>query len=109
MADKEVYAEKLRAALTRREPAIRDFFDLFYAVHELRFDFLDPEILKIVKAKLDVPGNAAIDISDERKQELSRQMNGQLKPVLRPVDYAKFDLENSYIMVQQIARSISSP
>ncbi len=28
---KEAYAEKVRAALTRRKPAIRDFFDLFYA------------------------------------------------------------------------------
>jgi predicted nucleotidyltransferase component of viral defense system len=28
----EAYAEKLRAALTRREPAIRDFYDIYYAV-----------------------------------------------------------------------------
>ncbi len=27
----EAYAEKVRAALTRNEPAIRDIYDLFYA------------------------------------------------------------------------------
>ena len=32
----ETYAEKMRAALTRREPAIRDFYDIYYAVFHSR-------------------------------------------------------------------------
>lgn len=108
MAEKEAYAEKLRAALTRQVPAIRDFFDLFYAVHELRMDFYDLDFLNMVRAKLDVPGNTPIDVSDERKQELYRQINGQLKPVLRPVDFVKFNLEESFELVRCIAHTISS-
>jgi Nucleotidyl transferase AbiEii toxin, Type IV TA system len=35
---KEAMAEKMRAALTRIIPAIRDFYDIRYAQHQ-RFDF----------------------------------------------------------------------
>jgi hypothetical protein len=81
MALIESYAEKVRAALTRRGPAIRDFFDLFYAVRMIGLNFLDPEFLNMVKAKIDVPGNDPIDVSIERKQALDLQLEGQLKPV----------------------------
>ncbi|NOZ43857.1 MAG: nucleotidyl transferase AbiEii/AbiGii toxin family protein [bacterium] len=30
----EIFAEKTRAALTRKEPAIRDFFDIHYALQK---------------------------------------------------------------------------
>ena len=33
---RETYAEKLRAALTRREPAIRDFYDIDHGVRSGR-------------------------------------------------------------------------
>jgi predicted nucleotidyltransferase component of viral defense system len=83
MAMREAYAEKVRAALTRREPAIRDFFDLFYAIREMDLDFHGLDFLSMVRAKLDVPGNAPVDVSAERKLDLDRQLEGQLKPVLR--------------------------
>ena len=35
ISKKEAYAEKFRAALTRRDAAIRDFFDIDYAVRQL--------------------------------------------------------------------------
>jgi predicted nucleotidyltransferase component of viral defense system len=108
MEVKEAYAEKLRAALTRQEPAIRDFFDLFYAVNAMRMDLYDLDFLNIVKEKIKVPGNTPIDVSDERKQKLYRQMDGQLKPVLRPADFIKFNLEETFELVRSVAYSITS-
>src|SRR5207249_282641 len=44
----EAYAEKVRAALTRREPAIRDFFDIDSAVQRGLFDHRDRTVLDLV-------------------------------------------------------------
>jgi len=107
MALKEAYAEKVRAALTRRAPAIRDFFDLFYVDRKKLLNFLNPDFLKMVKAKIDVPGNDPIDVSMERKQELTRQLAGQLKPVLRPADFKGFNLEEAFELVSNIAKALS--
>jgi predicted nucleotidyltransferase component of viral defense system len=106
MALIEAYAEKVRAALTRRGPAIRDFFDLFYAGRMLRLNFLDPEFLNMVKAKIDVPGNDPVDVSNERRQELDRPLEGQLKPVLRPSDYDGFKLDEAFEIVCNITKAL---
>ena len=108
MALKEAYAEKVRAALTRREPAIRDYFDLFYAGRIIGLNFLDPEFLNMVKAKIDVPGNDPIDVSIERRQELDMQLEGQLKPVLRPSDFDGFKLDEAFELVLNIAEALSA-
>ena len=42
---KEAFAEKVRAALTRRDPAIRDFYDLHLAMKSEKIDFFDPGFL----------------------------------------------------------------
>jgi len=106
MALKEAYSEKVRAALTRRGPAIRDFFDLFYVDRKKLLDFLNPDFLKMVKAKIDVPGNDPIDVSTKRKQDLNRQLAGQLKPVLRPTDYKGFNMEEAFELVCNIAEAL---
>jgi predicted nucleotidyltransferase component of viral defense system len=107
MAMNEAYAEKVRAALTRRTPAIRDFFDLFYVDRKKLLNFLNLDFLKMVKAKIDVEGNDPIDVSTERKQELNRQLVGQLKPVLRPTDFKAFNLEEAFELVSDIAEALS--
>jgi predicted nucleotidyltransferase component of viral defense system len=106
MAIREVYAEKVRAALTRKEPAIRDFFDLFYAVHKMGLKILDHKFLKTVRAKLKVPGNDPVDVSRERKRELDRQLDGQLKPVLRPEDFVRFNLDEAFELVCTIVEAL---
>jgi predicted nucleotidyltransferase component of viral defense system len=108
MALKEAYAEKVRAALTRRGPAIRDFFDLFYVDRKKLLNFFNPDFLKMVKSKIDVPGNDPIDVSTERKQELNRQLAGQLKPVLRPSDFKGFNMEEAFELVSKIAEALSA-
>jgi predicted nucleotidyltransferase component of viral defense system len=106
MAMKEAYAEKVRAALTRTEPAIRDLFDLFYAVHKVKLDLDAPDFLIMVKKKLDVPGNTPVDISLEYKRELARQLEGQLRPVLRPADFDGFNMDEAFEMIGKVAKAV---
>lgn len=104
----EAYAEKMRAALTRKDPAIRDFFDIFYAVHNLGIDLSDSGFLSIVQAKLAVAGNFPINVSDDRKSQLVRQLDGELRPVLRPADFDMFNLNEAFDMVRRIAELLMS-
>ncbi len=107
MALREMYAEKIRAAMTRKEPAIRDFFDLFHAVHTKGIDLFAEDFLDMVTAKLEVRGNGPVDLSSKRKYELDLQLEGQLKPVLRPRDYAQFDLDKAFELVCKVAAKLS--
>lgn len=107
MTLQEAYAEKIRAAITRKEPAIRDFFDVFHAIRKRRLNTQDPDFLSMVKAKIDVPGNEPIDLSEERKQELNRQLEGQLKPVLRPSDFDGFNLNEAFELIRNITEALS--
>jgi hypothetical protein len=45
-------------------------------------------------------------VSDEKHAILKRQVQGQLRPVLREADYAAFDLERAFGIVAQIAVSL---
>lgn len=97
----EVYAEKVRAALCRREPAIRDFFDIDYAVAKGSIDLDDSHIIELICKKLSVPGNEPIDISPSRKDLLYIQIKPQLKPVLRPEDFQNFDLDRVFELISK--------
>ena len=91
----EAFAEKFRAALTRRDVAIRDFYDIDYALRKLDLPIDDGEFIRLVKQKLSVPGNFRVDISQPRLAVLRQQLDGQLRPVLREKDYSDFDLERA--------------
>ena len=102
----EALAEKFRAALSRREPAIRDFFDIDYAVQK---DGLQPEAVEFVdqvREKLAIPGNDHVDISDRRLAELRWQVEPQLRPVLRDRDFAEFELDRAIGLGVTIAKAI---
>jgi predicted nucleotidyltransferase component of viral defense system len=107
MTLQEAYAEKIRAAITRKEPAIRDFFDLLHAVRKRGLNTQDPDFLSMVKAKIDVPGNEPLDLSEKRKIELNRQLQGQLRPVLRRSDFEDFNLNEAFEIVSNITKSLS--
>ena len=99
----EAIAEKLRAALTRLEPAIRDFFDIDYLASRNKIDLDDRHLFQLLAEKLKVPGNPPIDLSLARKEKLKTQVNSELKPVLRPVDFERFDLNRAFGLVARIA------
>ena len=100
---RETYAEKVRAALTRTPPAIRDIFDIAEAVRAERLDLSESRFISLVKQKLTVPGNAAIDTSQTRRKSLEDQLEANLKPVLRSSDYVAFDIERAFAAVEDIA------
>jgi predicted nucleotidyltransferase component of viral defense system len=102
---KEAIAEKLRAALTRLEPAIRDFFDIDYLASQNKMDLNDRQLFDLLAEKLKVPGNPPIDLSQARKDKLKTQINTELKPVLRPVDFEKFGLDRAFGLVTRIVES----
>jgi len=99
----EAFAEKFRAALSRREVAIRDFYDIDYALRRLDLQPQDPALVELVRLKLAMPGNEPADVSEARLAALRRQLDAQLKPVLRDRDFAEFDLERAFRTVGQMA------
>ena len=103
----EAFAEKFRAALSRREVAARDFFDLDYAVRKLGLQPNDAELIQLVRQKLAVAGNAPMDVSDGRLRELRQKAEPQLRPVLRPRDFAEFDLPRAFRLVSDMAMKVS--
>lgn len=102
----EAFAEKFRAALTRRDVAIRDFYDIDYALRKLDLPIDDREFIRLVKQKLSVPGNPQVDVSHPRLEVLRQQLEGQLRPVLREKDYSDFDPERAIRTVIGMARKL---
>jgi hypothetical protein len=99
-------AEKLRAALSRRDAAIRDFYDIDHVVTVSGFNVHDPGLFRLIREKMLVPGNDPVDASPARLAELRPQVDTQLKPVLRTLDFARFDLERAFATVREVADSL---
>jgi predicted nucleotidyltransferase component of viral defense system len=91
----EAFAEKFRAAMTRRDVAIRDFYDIDYASRRLGIRASDGELVGLVEQKLAMPGNYPVDVSQQRLKALRQQLETQLRPVLRERDFSEFDLERA--------------
>lgn len=105
----EAMAEKLRAALSRREAAIRDFYDIDYAILRKGFRFDEPSLLALTREKLAIPGNDPLDVSPARLDRLRTQLHAQLKPVLRERDFGTFDLERAIATVRAVAQALELP
>lgn len=92
IALKESVAEKTRASLTRKEPAIRDFFDIRYIRNHTEFDFEDTEFRQLIQKKLE-----EVDFEytiDKVYPLLEQQILTDLNPVLK--DNYAFDLQEIY-------------
>lgn len=98
----EAMAEKVRAALCRSEVAIRDFFDVDHAVRNAGFDPAQAGFADLVARKLAIPRTPEPDISDERIGQLERQVEAQLRPVLREQEFQQFDLARAVETLRRI-------
>jgi predicted nucleotidyltransferase component of viral defense system len=98
----EAYAEKLRAALTRKKPAIRDLFDLDYAIRTQVIDTKDPSFQDLLKTKLIKPQSLKIDLSNNKKDQLRAQLPSDLKPILRRIDFEQFDFDKAWSQLVNI-------
>ncbi|MBA3355595.1 MAG: hypothetical protein H0U18_06580 [Pyrinomonadaceae bacterium] len=63
------------------------------------------KLVQLVRQKLAVPGNDAVDVSNQRLAALRQQVEPQLKPVLRASDFQEFDLEVAFQIVAEMAKS----
>ncbi len=99
----EAFAEKFRAALSRREAAVRDFFDIDFAVRHLGLQPQDGGLVELVRRKLAIPGNEPVDVSSDRLAQLRQQLDRELKTVLRERDFREFDLERAFKIVKDVA------
>lgn len=102
----ETMAEKMRAALCRRDVAIRDFFDIDYAVRNAGWQAQAPELLELLRRKLTIEGTGPVNVSRERFQQLTAQMEAQLRPVLRSRDFEQFDLNRAFDTVATVAHAV---
>lgn len=108
IAKLEAFAEKYRAALTRRDVAIRDFYDVDYAVRKLGIRPQDAELVGLVRSKLAVPGNDPVNLGPDRLVQLRGQLDARLKPVLREPDFDAFDLDRAFKLVSAMAERLES-
>jgi len=108
IAKDEAFAEKFRAALTRREIAVRDFFDLDHAVQKLKLSPSEPALIELVRQKVLVPGNDPVTVAPERLDQLRDQLDARLRPMLRPQDFATFDLDRAIQIVVEMAKAIAA-
>ncbi len=100
-------AEKVRAALCRGEVAIRDFFDVDHAVRDVGFQTREPAFLELLRRKLAIPRTGEVDLSDDRIEQLRRQLHAELRPVLREQEFARFDLERAIGTVRAVAEALT--
>ena len=103
----EAVAEKFRAALSRRDVAIRDFYDLDYAISRLGLAPADPHLVDMVRQKLAVPGNPPVNLGPERLGDLRRQASTRLRTVLRAADFQAFDLDQALHHVTSMAERLT--
>ena len=102
----EAMAEKLRAALSRQEVAIRDFFDIDHAVRVAGLDVADADLVRLLRTKLAVPGTGALNVSPERLEDLRQQVDANLRPVLRPREFDLFEVNRAFGIIRGVAERL---
>lgn len=104
----EAVAEKLKAAITRKDPAIRDYYDLWH-IAETGFDFYKRHFLEIFKKKLKDEDYHSdfrdkFGLSEDKIDLLTRQIETDLIPVIR-IDEV-FDLNKVFRRFNKILGAI---
>ncbi|MEA2658453.1 MAG: hypothetical protein QOF64_1044, partial [Candidatus Binatota bacterium] len=91
----------------RREPAIRDFFDIDYAIRKGGLKTDNDGFIGQVRQKLAITGNDPVDVSKTRLVALRRQVESELRPVLRDQDFAEFHLDRAFEIGVRMAKAVA--
>jgi predicted nucleotidyltransferase component of viral defense system len=103
----EAYAEKVRATLTRRDPAPRDLYDLYHAVESGVLDWRNEGFLKLVARK--VADELASDwLAPARIEAFRRGLEPELRPVLRPDAFDAFDFAGALVTMTSVANALKT-
>ncbi len=94
----EAVAEKLKAAISRKDVAIRDFYDLWH-IAEFGFDFHSDKFKRLFKRKVNDEGYTGdykkdFGLSADKLALLRRQVDTDLMPVIRANE--SFDLDRVF-------------
>ena len=101
LSQREAYAEKVRAALTREEPAIRDLYDLRQGQRAGRLPLEDASWFSLVRRKCD--GFDLTDAcSETRFEQFRRGVETDLLPVLRSGAVSEFQFSEAWSLVKEI-------
>lgn len=104
----EAVAEKLKAAITRKDVVIRDYYDLWF-ISEAKVDFKDRHFLAIFKKKLKdekYKGNYSQNFGLDQKSVnlLRKQIETELIPVIRIGE--SFDLDKVFARFNLILKKV---
>ncbi len=104
----EAVAEKLKAAITRRDVAIRDYYDLWF-ISETRFDFKNKNFLSIFKKKLEEEKyrenySHNFGLNQKSIELLNKQISTELIPVIRVGE--TFDLNKVFERFNAIMKKL---
>jgi len=95
LSKEEAYAEKARAALTRKEPAIRDIYDLWQAAEQKIIHLDSPDWIAIAKRKCE-GHDLAECCSVKRRAIFEKGVQSDLVPVLRNDMAEIFDFNTAW-------------
>lgn len=100
----EAVSEKLKVAINRKEPAIRDYYDLRH-IAESGFDFYEEKFIELFKNKLSAEKysgdyQSKFGLSADKINELYKQVGTDLMPVIRLDE--NFDLDKVFEKFDQI-------
>ena len=98
---REAYAEKVRAALTRPDPAIRDLFDLRQAKTAGLLPSTDAAWIAMVRAKCSQVTKIP-ELSEERVQIFRSGIEADLLPMLRTTAGTPFDFNDAMQDLQRL-------
>ena len=101
LAPNEAYAEKARAALSRRTPAIRDLFDLAQ-IAKSGFSLNDSEFVTLVSRKLEADNSARYNTTKEKRALLLKSVETDLAPVLKIGQ--EFDFNDAWEILENLAQ-----
>ncbi len=113
LALKELVAEKLRAAATRKTIAGRDFYDIGYLLKE-DFNFSDKELLTLFRKKLKEDGFSS-DLSkywvnlgrtDKEIEEMKTRVKNELFPVLTLNEQKSFDIQKTLDDLNRVFKAV---
>jgi len=104
----ETVAEKLKAAITRRDLAIRDFYDLWH-IAEANFDFRSKPFIAIFKKKLEDEGYKGdyqhnFGLDKNAIELLYQQVETDLIPVIRMAE--DFNLKKVFARFNKILKGM---
>jgi predicted nucleotidyltransferase component of viral defense system len=104
----EAVAEKLKAAISRKDVAVRDYYDLWH-IAEFGFDFYNDKFIRLFRRKVTDEGYTGdyrkdFGLSADKLSLLRRQVDTDLMPVIRAGE--SFDLDKVFERFNPILRKL---